>query len=133
MERVIPLFIQRIAEGRPITVFGPEKVLDFTYVDDCVAGVLAGITALLEGRVVGQTVNLAHGQGNTLIDVVNIVSLALSKEPHFTCEPSRVGEVTRYVADITKARELLGYEPRVPLSSGLVKAVEWCRSTGHKL
>lgn len=128
MERVIPLFMQRIADELPIIVYGREKVLDFTYVDDCITGVLAGADALVARRVVGQTVNLANGQGNTLVDVVNILSLALGKEPMATYEPSRVGEVTRYVADIGKARELLGYDPKVPLSGGLVRAVRWAES-----
>jgi len=128
MERVIPLLVRRIGGERPIVVYGKDKVLDFTFVDDCVAGVLAGVDALMERRVVGQTVNLAYGRGNTLVDVVNIAALALGKEPRVTYEPSRVGEVTRYVADIAKARELLGYDPQVPLSSGLVKAISWYRS-----
>ncbi len=128
MERVIPLFVERIARGAPIVVYGKEKVLDFTYVDDCVAGTVAGIDALVQGRVVGQTINLAQGQGNSLVDVVNIIALALAKKAAVTYEPSRSGEVTRYVADIGKARSLLGYEPHVPLSGGLVKAIEWSRS-----
>ncbi len=128
MERVIPLFVHRIARDEPIVVYGKEKVLDFTYVDDCAGGVLAGVDALVEERVVGQTINLAQGEGNTLVDVVNIVSLALGKKPDVTYEPSRVGEVTRYVADISKARDLLGYSPQVPLSSGLVRAVDWYKS-----
>jgi len=125
---VIPLFVDRIARGEPIVVYGKEKVLDFTYVDDCVAGTVAGIDALVQGRVVGQTINLAQGQGNSLVDVVNIIALALAKKAAVTYEPSRSGEVTRYVADIGKARSLLGYEPHVPLSGGLVKAIEWSRS-----
>lgn len=132
LERVIPLFIDRIARDQPITVYGREKVLDFTYVDDCVAGIVAGMDALIERRVIGQTINLAHGQGNTLVDVVNIVALSLGKKPDVTYEPSRVGEVTRYVADITKAREMLGYRPQVPLSSGLIMAVEWGRAFSGK-
>ncbi len=128
MERVIPLFIERIESGQPLVVYGREKVLDFTYVDDCVVGTVAGIDALVQRRVVGQTINLAQGQGNSLVDVVNIAALALGKNPQVTYEPSRSGEVTRYVADIGKARNLLGYEPRVPLTSGLVKAIEWSRS-----
>ena len=127
LERVIPLFIDRIGRGEPIVVFGKDKVLDFTYVDDCIAGVMAGIDALREHRVVGQTINLAYGHGNTLLDVVNIISLAFGKEPHATYMSSRTGEVTRYVADIAKARKLLGYDPKVPLSSGLRRAVEWSR------
>jgi UDP-glucose 4-epimerase len=128
MERVIPLFVDRIARGEPIVVYGKEKVLDFTYVDDCIAGTVAGIDALVQGRVVGQTINLAQGQGNSLVDVVNIIALALAKKAAVTYEPSRSGEVTRYVADIGKARSLLGYEPHVPLTGGLVKAIEWSRS-----
>lgn len=58
------------------------------------------------------------------------VCLALGKEPKVGYEPSRSGEATCYVADITKARELLGYQPQVPLSSGLVRAVEfWCSTS----
>ena len=130
MERVIPLFMHRVARGEPITLYGKEKVLDFTYVDDCAAGVLAGIDALSSGKVVGKTVNLAYGQGSTLVDMLNIVALALGVEPKVTYEPSRVGEVTHYVADISKARALLGYNPQVPLSAGLVKAVAWNRKVG---
>ncbi len=128
MERVIPLFYDRIARDQNIVVFGREKVLDFTYVDDCVDGVLAGIDALVSGRVTHATVNLAFGQGNTLVDVVNVLALALGKKPEVTYEPSRVGEVTRYVADISKARSLLGYHPKVPLTEGLVRAVRWYSS-----
>ncbi|MFQ5413789.1 MAG: NAD-dependent epimerase/dehydratase family protein [Phycisphaerae bacterium] len=132
LERVIPLFIDRIARDEPIVVYGKDKVLDFTYVDDCVAGVLAGIDALAARRVVGQTINLAQGHGNTLVDVVNIAALALGKRPSVRYEPARRGEVTRYVADISKARTLLGYEPNVPLSSGLVKAVAWAQEAAGR-
>ncbi len=127
MERVIPLFIDRIRRDEPIVVFGKDKVLDFTYVDDCISGILSGIDALVSGKVKGKTINLAYGHGSTLVDMVNIVSLALGKKPNVTYEPSRVGEVTRYVADITKARALLGYNPQVPLSEGLIRTVEWNR------
>lgn len=132
MERVIPLFIDLIRRDQPLVVYGKEKILDFTYVDDCVTGVLAGVDALVQKRVVGQTINLAFGHGNSLVDMVNIVSLALKKTPAVTYESSRVGEVTRYVADITKARDLLGYQPQVPLSEGLQRCVEWSTSWAGK-
>ncbi len=130
MERVIPLFVRRIADGQPIVVFGREKVLDFTFVDDCVDGIARGLDALASAKVQNQTINLAHGQGNTLVDVVNIVSLALNRQPNVRYEPSRPGEVTRYVADISKARDLLGYAPQTPLSAGLPCEVAWQRQTG---
>jgi nucleoside-diphosphate-sugar epimerase len=127
MERVIPLFIRRIGRGEPITIYGEHKVLDFTYVDDCVAGMAAGIYALHEGRVQNQTINLAYGQGNTLIKMAEYVGEAVGKEPRITLAPPLLGEVTHYVADITRARELLGYDPKVPLHEGIARAVEWNR------
>lgn len=130
MERVIPLFIQKVARGEPLVVYGREKVLDFTYVDDCVQGILLGIEALRSGRLSRATINLAYGQGSTLVDLVNLIGLALGKKPNVRYEPARRGEVTRYVADLSRARTLLGYEPQTPLSAGLPLAVEWQRSAG---
>jgi len=130
MERVVPLFIDRIAREQPIVVFGREKVLDFTYIDDCVAGVIAGLDALTSQRVTNQTINLASGQGYTLVDLVNMIGMAVGKMPCVSFEPAREGEVTRYVADIAKARDLLKYAPQSPLSAGLQLAIRWQRETG---
>jgi len=130
LERVVPLFIRRIHEEQPIQVFGREKVLDFTYVDDCVEGIVAAIDRLAAGQITDETFNLAHGRGYTLEDLVSIIALALQKEPQVEYLPSRAGEVTRYVADISKASRLLGYVPRTPLPAGLAKAIEWQREIG---
>jgi nucleoside-diphosphate-sugar epimerase len=131
MERVIPLFIRKVSRDEPIVVYGREKVLDFTYVDDAVSGVLLGIDALVAARVRNQTFNLSYGQGNTLVDVVNIVSLALGRKARVRYEPARPGEIMRYVGDISKARQRLGYQPRVPLSEGLPRTIEWWRECGQ--
>jgi nucleoside-diphosphate-sugar epimerase len=125
MERVIPLFIRRIANDEPITIYGENKVLDFTYVDDCVSGIAAGVSALHEGRVENQTINLAYGKGNTLVKMAQLIGQSLGKEPRITLAPALLGEVTHYVADITKARELLGFDPQVPLDEGIRRTVEW--------
>lgn len=130
MERVIPLFVREIEAGRPIKAYGREKMFDFTYVDDCVRGVSAGIDALVAGTVENQTINLAYGQGQTLFDLITLIELALGKDAAVSYEPPLVGEVTRYVADISKARDLLSYVPQVPLSLGIRRYVDWCRETG---
>jgi UDP-glucose 4-epimerase len=130
MERVIPLFVRRIANNEPITVFGRDKMLDFTYIDDCVSGIVAGIAALTEGRIAGETINLAYGQGHTLFDLVSLIEMATGQQAQATYLPSQTGEVTRYVADISKARKLLGYAPQMPLSRGIASYVKWCRQTG---
>lgn len=131
MERVLPLFIRKVARDEPIVVYGREKVFDFTYVDDCIDGLCRGIDALISGKVTNQTVNLAYGQGSTLVDAVNIIALALGKEPQVSFEPPRPGEVMRYVADISKARQLLGYEPKTPLTAGLPLSIRWARERGE--
>lgn len=130
MERVIPLFIRKIVDHEPIVVFGREKVLDFTFVDDCVAGVIRGIDALVERRVCYETINLAFGQGATLVDLVNLIALAIRTEPNVRYAPARAGEVTRYVADISKARALLGYDPQTPLTAGVPRSIQWQREIG---
>jgi UDP-glucuronate 4-epimerase len=130
LERVIPLFIRRIDQGESIVVYGRDKVLDFTYIDDCVNGVVRAIDLLAAGKVCRETINLAYGQGATLQDLVNIIGLALQKPPKVHYEPSRSGEVTRYVADISKARKLLGYTPQTPLTAGVPQSIQWQRATG---
>lgn len=128
MERVIPLFIQRMSRGEPVTVYGAEKVLDFTYVDDCVDGLVRGIERLLAGTVVNETINLAYGQGNTLVHMAELIRSSLGVGAQITVEPAkRAGEVSHYIADLTKAVELLGYQPQTSLEQGIPLAVEWWR------
>jgi UDP-glucose 4-epimerase len=128
MERVIPLFIHQLGRGEPITVFGgDEKVLDFTYIDDCIDGIARGIEGLASGKVANETINLAFGQGNTLVRAAELIAGELGVTPEINRAPSLLGEVTRYVADIRKARELLGWEPATPLDQGIPKAVAWFR------
>jgi UDP-glucuronate 4-epimerase len=109
----------------PVTVFGPEKTLDFTYVDDCIDGITRGIEALAENSVVNETINLAYGQGNKLAHAAELIGAELGVEPKIALAPSLLGEVTHYVADLTKARQLLGYEPSVPLEDGIARSVAW--------
>src|ERR671910_195125 len=126
MSRVLPLFMHSMSRDEPITVYGgADKVLDFTYIDDCVDGITRGIDALAGGRVVNETINLAFGEGNTLVRAAELIAAELDVEPKMTIAPSLLGEVTRYVADIRKARDLLGWEPQVPLEDGIPRAVTW--------
>jgi nucleoside-diphosphate-sugar epimerase len=125
MVRVIPLFVQRISRDLPITIYGAEKVLDFTHVDDCVEGIVRGIEALASGRAKNETINLAYGRGNTLIRMAELVAETLGKKPDISIADPLVGEVTHYVANISKASSLLGYRPRISLEEGIPRAVEW--------
>jgi UDP-glucose 4-epimerase len=125
MLRVIPYFIREIQHGRPITIYGEDKVLDFTYIDDCVNGVYRGIERLVSGEIANHTINLAYGQGNSLVNMARFIGEELGKIPDMTIEPARVGEVTHYVANIGKAHALLDYTPQTSLREGIAKAVSW--------
>jgi nucleoside-diphosphate-sugar epimerase len=128
MERVLPLFMHQMSRGEPITVFGGEnKVLDFTYIDDCIDGIARGIERLAGGAVANETINLAYGQGNTLIRAAELIAAELGVEPQINHAASLLGEVTHYVADIRKARELLEWHPATPLDQGIPKGVAWFR------
>lgn len=127
MVRVIPLFIHRLSRGEPITIYGRDKLLDFTHVDDCVDGIARGIERLVENRIVNETINLAYGQGNTLVRLVELIAAELDVDPDVTIAPPLLGEVTRYVADIGRARNLLDWQPTTPLAEGIPKTVAWFR------
>jgi UDP-glucuronate 4-epimerase len=128
MVRVIPLFTHRLLHGKPITIYGgSDKTLDFTYIGDCVDGLARGVESLVAGGVVNETINLAYGQGNTLLRAAELIAEQLGVAPQIAFTPSLLGEVTHYIADIRKARDLLGWEPRVPLDEGIPLAVAWFR------
>jgi nucleoside-diphosphate-sugar epimerase len=127
MVRVLPLFTHRMLQGERVTVFGRDKVLDFTYVDDCVEGIARGVAALADGSVRNETINLAYGQGNTLLRAAELIAQELDVEPAIDTAPARLGEVTHYIADIRKAGDLLAWKPTTSLDDGIPKAVAWFR------
>lgn len=130
MTRVMPLFIDKISKGEEVTVFGKDKVLDFTYVDDCVSGIGLAIDSLLSSKVTNQTFNLARGEGSTLVELAEGIADELGKPLKMNTRPSRPGEVTHYIANIGKARSLLKYDPKVSLREGIRRTVAWWRESG---
>jgi UDP-glucose 4-epimerase len=125
LERAIWVFRERIAHEQPVTVFGVDKVLDFTHVDDAVTGLRACLDGLVSRNraIVRETFNLAHGTGHRLVSVVELIAETLGRTPKIRVEPARAGEVTWYVADVSKARNAFGYHPRVPISEGVPRAI----------
>ncbi len=122
-DRVIPLFIARALNGRDLTVYGEDKILDFTYLDDCVSGVMSVVNNLEKIR--GSTFNIASGSGTSLVELAESVVEIVDSDSNIHIEPSRTGEVTRFVADISKAEKLLDYSPSYTFSEGLESSVDW--------
>jgi UDP-glucose 4-epimerase len=121
--RVIPLWIRQAQAREELTIFGKEKNLDFTYIDDTVNGIIRVATKF--DAVAGQTINIASGKGTSLLACAEAIKQLTGSDVSISFAPPRTGEVTHYTADITRARELLGYEPQVPFEEGIKKTVEW--------
>ena len=101
LERAIWIFRRQILRGEPVTVFGEDKTLDFTYVEDAVDGLLRCLQRLVsrDAAVDGETFNLAYGEGRRLVDVVTLIAGALDRPAQMRLQPARAGEVTWYVAE----------------------------------
>ena len=116
---VIPKFITAVLEGERPVIFGDgEQSRDFTYVDNTVDGTLLASTA--EG-VAGDTFNLACGEATTLNQLLDHVREISAKDVEAIYEERQPGDLQRSQADISRAREALGYEPEVDIRAGLEK------------
>lgn len=121
--RVVPLFFRQAKAGETLNVFGKEKCLDFTYIDDCVAGIVLGVEKFETAK--NDTYNLAYGEGTTILHLAEEMKRLLSSNSEIKTTSARTGEVTHYIADISKAREKLGYNPKTSFAEGIQKSVEW--------
>ncbi len=121
--RVVPLFIRLSRKNEPMQIFGKDKCLDFTYIDDAVQGV----TLILEkfDTVKNDTYNLAFGSGTTIVDLAESIKKLIGSTSKLNLGDARIGEVTRYIANISKAKKVLGYDPKTSFEEGIKKSVEW--------
>lgn len=121
---VIPLFIKKIMMGEASTINGDGSFSrDFTYIDDVIQ---ANLKACLSGKeAAGEAFNIAFGERNTIIGMYNILSELLGKDIKPNFGPIRAGDIPHSLADISKARELIGYNPQFSLKAGLTEAVDW--------
>jgi UDP-glucose 4-epimerase len=114
---VVPRFISRLLTGEPPVIQGTgEQSRDFTFVDNVVQ---ANLLAAQASEAGGEVCNIATGEGRTVLELLAALQEILSTEidPVFT--ESRVGDVKQSVADIERARRVLGYEPAVSFQDGL--------------
>jgi len=129
-DRVIPLFIKKTTEREDFVVYGEKKRLDFTYIDDAVCGVLKCVEKFDEIR--NDVFNIASGQGLSLVELARKIQSAMAGKSKLATEPSRTGEVEKFIADISKARRILGYSPEVMIDEGIERSVRWYRENLYK-
>ncbi len=122
---VIPRFIAALLAGEPLTLYGDGgQSRDFTYVENVVRG---NLLAAESPRAAGRVLNMANGRSYSLLDLIAALERLTGRSAVVRREPPRVGDVRDSLADITLARELLGYEPSVDFAEGLRRSLEWYR------
>lgn len=120
--RVVSNFVHQALSGKPLTVYGTGKqTRSFCYVGDLVRGILA--LASLKGEL--GPVNLGNPQEITVLELAEIVGELTGVEVNLEYSDLPTDDPTQRKPDISRARELLGWEPQVNLRDGLLKTIEW--------
>jgi nucleoside-diphosphate-sugar epimerase len=123
---VISLFATALLENRAPTIYGDgEQTRDFTYVANVVDGVLRACTS---PGAVGRVINVATGSRVSLNQLFEAMKRLIGADVTPQYGPSRAGDVQDSQADITRAREILGYQPIVSFEEGLKRTVDWYRT-----
>ncbi len=123
---VIPKFIKQLLRGERCTINGDGKQSrDFTYVENVVEANLKA--CLAPHAAAGEAFNVAYGGREYLIDIYRGLCAALGTDAEPVFGPDRAGDIKHSNADISKARELLGYDPDWSFERGIKAAIEWYR------
>lgn len=118
------LFTDAILKGNPLQIYGEGKMQrDFTYVDDIVAGIVASV----DKNYPEEIFNLGCGRKEELMDFISMIEKACGKEGKKNFLPMQPGDVRASLADISHAKEKLGYDPKTQIKDGIPKFVDWYR------
>lgn len=126
---VLAKFITQMLRGEAPTIYGDgEQSRDFNYIDNAVQANLLATTAP-ESEVAGKIFNIATGNRYNLNQTIELLKPLTGYAGNVTYAAERTGDIKHSLADITRAREKLGYEPRVDFQEGLRRTVDWYRSS----
>ncbi len=119
-------FIKMMFRGETIPMFGDGSTSrDYTYVKDTVAGIIGAMNYILKNSNVYDTVNLGHHHPVKLPELISAIGKATGKTPIIEKKPMQPGDVNITYADIKKAQDMFGYNPKTTLEEGLKNFVEW--------
>ena len=125
----IPAIVSRIIKGVSPTLYGDgDQTRDFCHIDNVVD---ANLRAAATPGLKGQVVNIACGQRTSVNDIVRLANEMLGTHVKPTYAPPRVGDVKDSWADISLAKRLIGYEPKVMFEEGLRRWIEWYKTSEY--
>ena len=131
-DMLIPSLIQKVLSGEAFEMTGGEQTRELNYVDDIVDGF---IKASVSPKAIGETINIGNGVEYKIKDVVALVLRLMNSptKPKIGALPYRPGETLHFYCDNTKAKEILGWTPRVALEDGLRMTIDWFqRNSQHE-
>jgi dTDP-glucose 4,6-dehydratase len=124
--RAVPNFITQALAGKPLTVYGDgSQTRSLCYVDDLIEGVVR----LLDCDD-PMPVNLGNPQEMTMLELARLIKELTGSRSEIAFSPLPVDDPRQRRPDITRARQLLGWEPKIPPREGLAKTIEWFRQAG---
>lgn len=119
-------FTRLMLEGKEIPMFGDGTTSrDYTYIDDIVNGIIKSCEYTLENENVYEILNIGNSSPTSLKEMINTIAKVLDVEPKIKQLPMQPGDVDRTFADISKAKKLIGYEPKTTFEEGIRKFVNW--------
>lgn len=125
-EMAIHKFARLLREGEEIPIYGAgDSRRDYTYVEDIVSGILGAIEANLRFDIL----NLGESQTTTLLDLVQQLGEALGQQARFRFLPNQAGDMDITYADISRARKLIGYNPKITFKEGIRLFADWFKSS----
>lgn len=126
-------FTKLITEGQEIPFFGDGSTArDYTFISDIIGGILGAIEYLQNHSGVYEIINLGESEVISLDQMVKTLETALKTHARKKLLPAQPGDVQRTNADITKARQLLGYAPQTNFQNGIKIFVEWFLANRHQ-
>jgi UDP-glucuronate 4-epimerase len=123
-EMAIHTFTDLLARGEPVTMYGDgSSSRDYTFIDDIIDGVVASVDLAPPFEIL----NLGGAETTSLSDLIHWIAEELDVQPVIETVPDQPGDVPITYADVSKAAEVLGYSPKVPIREGLRRFVAWYR------
>ncbi len=124
---VIPLFVKAILNREPVYIDGDgEQTRDFTYVDNAVQANIRALT-IDNQAAFGEVYNVAYGENYSVNHLYNAICELLNSDHKPTYRDARPGDIRNSLADISKAKTLLGYDPQFSFNKGLPITIEFFR------
>lgn len=119
-------FTRLMLEGKEIPMFGDGTTSrDYTYIDDIVDGIIKSCNYCMNNQNVYEILNIGNSSPTTLKEMINTIGQALGIEPKIKQLPMQPGDVDRTYADVSKAKTLIGYEPKTTFKEGIENFVKW--------